>query len=394
MDAMIFNVTKPSVIYKTQHTISDCNISVFLKCLREINWLCVYGKTGAENQFNNFLELFMWAVNIGLPLKNKCVKMSRVSTINKNKWYTQELRKLKDQYNNFYCLAKNSSCLHAKVRYKECKYQYRMGVKKAKLEYNCKLVAQAINKPKEMWKIINENLSFGSKEFVSRSKISADSFNNYFVNSVDSVVTKIPGSKHEPSYYLDVDYKNQNVMENVFYFEHICVEDVHSVILSLSKSDLLDIYNISSKILKLSSHNIAEVLCHIINYCFNERCFPEKLKVVKVIPVHKKGDNNLPSNYRPVSLVLLLSKVIEKLMSIQIINFLDSHQLLSNSQFGFRKNLSTCDAVMSYICNCLEAKEEKFIVSTKFFDLSEAFDTVPQHSAAEIKNCRFLSLCG
>ncbi|XP_046994470.1 uncharacterized protein LOC124606529 [Schistocerca americana] len=101
---------------------------------------------------------------------------------------------------------------------------------------------------------------------------------------------------------------------------------------SIGKSDSLDIYNISSKILKLSSHNIAEVLCHIINYCFDESCFPEKLKVAKVIPVHKK----------------------------------DSHQLLSNSQFGFRKNLSTCDAVMSYICNCLEAKEEKYIVSTKF----------------------------
>ncbi|XP_049813586.1 uncharacterized protein LOC126260305 [Schistocerca nitens] len=119
---------------------------------------------------------------------------------------------------------------------------------------------------KEICEIINENSVSGSKECVSRSKISSNSFNNYIV-----------------------DY-------------------VYSAILSVGNSDTLDIYNINSKIEKLSYCNKSKVLCHIINYCSDGGCFPAKLKVAKIIQIQKQDVNNLINNYRPVFLVAILSK--------------------------------------------------------------------------------------
>jgi hypothetical protein len=154
--------------------------------------------------------------------------------------------------------------------------------------------------------------------------------------------------------------------------------------MSLSNSNCYDVYNINSVIVKSSSIYISEVLCHLINNCFSTGYFPDKLKVTKVIPVFKKGERNSASNYRPISIVPTLSKVLEKLISLQIVEYLDANQLLSKSQFGFRKNHSTVDAVMSFVQSCLEGKENKLFVGAKFFDLSKAFDTV-NHSTLLLK---------
>ena len=95
-----------------------------------------------------------------------------------------------------------------------------------------------------------------------------------------------------------------------------------------------------------------------------------------VVPIYKKGDLNNPSNFRPIALLPIFSKVIEKVLFLQLSRYFESKKLFTGNQFGYRKSLSTVDAVLklqNYITSCLETEETAIVT---FLDLSKAFDCV------------------
>ena len=101
-------------------------------------------------------------------------------------------------------------------------------------------------------------------------------------------------------------------------------------------------------------------------------CVPDKLKVAKVIPVFKKGDRSQPTNYRPISLLSIFDKLLEKLMYNKLVSYLDQN----NIQFGFRKNYSTSLALIDVVDNIYEKLDANQTVVGIYLDLTKAFDTV------------------
>ena len=91
---------------------------------------------------------------------------------------------------------------------------------------------------------------------------------------------------------------------------------------------------------------LAEPLCYLINQFITEGKFPEDHKKACVTPLFKKGNPEDPLNYRPISVTSASSKIFEKAFSSQITGFLEREQLLSASQFGYRKQISTIDAIL------------------------------------------------
>ena len=92
--------------------------------------------------------------------------------------------------------------------------------------------------------------------------------------------------------------------------------------------------NLPPGMLKDCREHISQPLCHILNLSVKTARFPALWKVAKVVPIHKSGSYDRPENYRPISLLPVLSKIIEKAMHQQLINFLEKEDLLSKSQFG------------------------------------------------------------
>ena len=99
------------------------------------------------------------------------------------------------------------------------------------------------------------------------------------------------------------------------------------------------------------------------------------MKTAKVVPIFKKGDRKDINNYRPISLLPILSKPLERIMHNRLNSFLAKHDLLSHSQFGFIKNKSTTDAMVDFLDKINSHSKDKFILSI-FCDLSKAFDCV------------------
>jgi hypothetical protein len=134
---------------------------------------------------------------------------------------------------------------------------------------------------------------------------------------------------------------------------------------------------ISMHLLKYVDSAIAVPLAHIFNLSLRSGIFPEKLKTSRVIPIFKSGDSLSPDNYRPISLINAFGKILEKIVATELINHLNSNNLIYQKQFGFQKGLSTehnLIHLVNYVSNALN--DNKFCVGI-FLDIKKAFDVVP-----------------
>ena len=116
----------------------------------------------------------------------------------------------------------------------------------------------------------------------------------------------------------------------------------------------------------------------VYNKSFREGSFPEVLKIAKVIPVYKGDDAANPGNYRPISLLSVFDKLLEKLMYNRLDSFLHEHKIFYKYQFGFRKNHATTNALTEVIDYIYKSLDEGNYVFGIYIDLKKAFHTV-QH---------------
>ena len=121
---------------------------------------------------------------------------------------------------------------------------------------------------------------------------------------------------------------------------------------------------------------ISPLLVILINESFLTGIFPDKLKIAKVIAIHKKGATDDPSNYRPISLLSVFSKIFEKIMHKRLYNFLEVNDILQPLQFGFRKKHSTQHTLISMTETIRKTIDNGNFGCGIFLDLKKAFDTV------------------
>ena len=114
----------------------------------------------------------------------------------------------------------------------------------------------------------------------------------------------------------------------------------------------------------------------LINKSFHEGVFPEQMKLAKVIPVYKSGTKSDLSNYRPIALLSIFSKIYEKLMYNRIMNFLEKNNSLHETQYGFRPRRSCEHALLNAQNSILDSLNKRQISLLLLIDFSKAFDMV------------------
>ena len=114
----------------------------------------------------------------------------------------------------------------------------------------------------------------------------------------------------------------------------------------------------------------------IFNKSISSGIFPEKMKLVDVFPLHKGKEKFLPTNYRLISLLLTISKVLEKLIYVRTYSFLNENNQLYVSQYGFRNYHSCENAISELVGHILKRREQNESTACVFLDLSKAFDTI------------------
>lgn len=152
--------------------------------------------------------------------------------------------------------------------------------------------------------------------------------------------------------------------------------EVKNVFHSLKNSKSRDANDVQVRPIKFVIDILAPILAEIYNLCLQQSCFPKEMQIAKVVAIHKGGNKNDPNNFRPISILPVFSKGLEKIMHKQLCSFLDKHSLISTSQYGFLKGRSMEFALLTqkeFISTALDVKEQVLGI---FLDLTKAFDTV------------------
>ena len=134
--------------------------------------------------------------------------------------------------------------------------------------------------------------------------------------------------------------------------------------------------NISPMLLKTSIWSIIQPIVNICNASLSTGLIPSALKTGRIIPIHKSESQTEFNNYRPITILSVFSKIIERLMHNRLSNFLTKHNILYNSQYGFRQNYSTELAILELQNIVLNNFNKNIHTSGIFLDLSKAFDTI------------------
>ena len=139
-----------------------------------------------------------------------------------------------------------------------------------------------------------------------------------------------------------------------------------------------DELDISMQLIQEISSSIIIIvpLMYIFNKSFDDGLFPSFFKRSKIIPIFKSGDCNDFNNYRPISLTLQFSKILEKLFSNRLLSFCNKFNIINDEQFGFRKNISTLNSIETLQKKVIESLDSNKYCVGLFVDLKKAFDTV------------------
>ena len=216
----------------------------------------------------------------------------------------------------------------------------------------------------------------GDKGDVTEPKEMANMMNDYFANVGPSLAAKIPETPevnpvHGPSFN-----SNMRRPDESFMFQPVSYQYVLDKLQSLSERKATGTDDLPAKLLKMAAHSIVEPITHIINLSLVTGIFPCAWKNARISPIYKGGDATDPGNYRPISILPVMSKIIERAVFDQMYPFMNDNEMLYDQQSGFRPKYSTLSALINITEDWYDAIDKGKFIGLVMLDLKKAFDTV------------------
>lgn len=205
---------------------------------------------------------------------------------------------------------------------------------------------------------------------------SADYINDYFVNIASKLSCNILRKLNLTENDLAGKFECKNSPINSLMLLETDEAEVYKTVMSLKNTQSTGWDGISAAFIKKGIKFLIKPLTHIFNLCLSSGRFPNVLKHSIVIPVFKSGERDIVTNYRPISLLPTVAKILEKIINSRLTSYLEKNKIISENQFGFRKNKSTIDAVENFVNNVAGNVDRKKKCIGVFLDLAKAFDTV------------------
>ena len=234
---------------------------------------------------------------------------------------------------------------------------------------------------KKTWQLIQDVIRSGgvNKDPISEIFVSGISYtspidiatklNEFFISAPTAIVNELPATDFPtPKFNTPLNF---NLTDSP-----VTQSEIIEATSQLQNKTSEDLFGVSMSFIKNCIQLISKPLHDIIYKSFESGVVPSQLKIAKVVPIYKGGDRLSPDNYRPISLLPNFSKIVEKIVCNRLTLFLESNNLLSPNQYGFRKEHSTIHPLLHFMNNLTRATNAKKYSVAIFCDLRKAFDTV------------------
>ena len=199
----------------------------------------------------------------------------------------------------------------------------------------------------------------------------ANILNNHYINIGHKTSEKIPNYGTE-----EQKEKEEKQTEKPFQLRHITEEQLQKYMKKIDPNKANDIYKIKPAIIKDLNDYLPPILTPLFNESIDENEYPDALKYTKLIELYKTGDRTLPINYRPISLLPIIAKLLDTIINDQLMDYLLQNDLISPTQYAFRPNSSTTLALQTIINDIHKNKQNHNPTLAIYIDLSKAYDTV------------------
>jgi hypothetical protein len=360
--------------------IDDSSKDAFTSLLNSYSWNNVIQDNNPETAFDSFFNTINSCFDLAFP--EKVVNQSK----NKkplNPWMSEALlvsRKNKEKLFSKKVKKPNVSNI---IKFKDYNKVYTSLVRAARKKYYGDKFEKYSKDCRNTWKIINSVLGKSKHKsdipntFISNGHILsgsfeiAEGFNNFFANIGPELSKKIPNSSNSFK-----DYLSGELQEN-FIFANMTHDIIFEAAKRLKNKNSAGPDRLSSHILKHILPSIISPICHLFDLSFKSGFIPEILKTAKIVPIFKSGAVDSFTNYRPISLLSPIGKLLEKVAALQMIKFLNKFQILYEHQYGFRANHNTSHPLIHFIdkvFNALNSPDPSYSMGI-FIDLKKAFDT-------------------
>ena len=371
---------------------SNYDVTIIRNELSLENWEDVFDAKEPNVAWNSLESKLTEVINRHAPNVTKRVKG------NSSPWLTREIKSEMNRSDALRRKFQKSKCNLDHENYKTQRNRVNNIIRRAQRNHHRQLLKDTERNPEKFWRALKnifptKDKSSCSKSFQIGDKLISDKLEiaSRFCSFFTGIAREL---KLKSIIFTDFIWKPPNLVVSKtrlkFKLNPVTVNEVFLLLKKLQKNKSAGPDNLPPGFLKNIALHIAAPLTHVINTSIEAGIVPQGFKTGKVIPVYKSGPKNIMDNYRPITILPVCSKIYEKCIYKQLILYLESNNLLSTRQFGFRAGRNTELAVTLFVDEIHKNMNESKLTGAVFIDLSKAFDTL-SHSQilASLKSLEF-----
>lgn len=349
-------------------------------------FLSIFSGKDVNSKLATFNDILHSTLDIHAPVKTMKVRSRPCPYVTSE---IKDLMRNRDRLHNCFLQTRDINDWN---RYKESRNTIKITLKNAAKKHVFDEVQKHKNNPGSLWKTINQCIPTKEKEsqiYSKDLKLVVEDFNQFFTsvgrNTAVAATRLAMDNNIEP--FSPLSTTIQYPADELFNFKPVTCSEVQRIISSMPPNKSPGPDKISPRIIKDCLPVILGPLTDIINCSLASSIFPDTWKLADVIPLLKEGDHELASNNRPLSLLVVASKVCERVALNQFNTYLSNNNRLSSHQSGNRKFHST-ETINIMVSDCvLEAMDKKMLTAIILLDLSKAFDSVNHQILLHKLNC-------
>ena len=367
---MSYDVQKPKKEARkiTKRDMKNFPLEQFIEDVRNAPWHIIecFQEHDINNKVTALENMLTSIIDKHAPYKTFVVKDQPIA-----QWMNKDLLKQMDHRDKLLEHCNKTGRRADRENFKKARNEVSHNQRKAKKSHINKIANLKVNNSKQFFQNLKKNgIISDKKKKTNTCKFSATQLNQCFLknNNAKENVEKV---NDQISQILT---SNTNTQQN-FKFNDVNENEVKKIIKSL-KSSSCGVDGISAYFIKISADYLANPLVNIINGSFKHRVFPDRWKQAIVKPIPKNNNPIKESEYRPISLLTVFSKIHEKYATSQIVKYLQQENLQDVYQSAYKSNHSTVTALLNITEDIYNALDDSELTVLVLIDYSKAFDTI------------------